>query len=142
MFGLAWFGFKVKKPNRTKTEPGPLLVLTYIPMVFERGGHLHLPFNAKVFILKSMIVRLPLTSNLSRQWKMDKGQVCRCFFCAISMEDNTHRFIKCPANHLIWNLECPYVWTSNKLYTMNFVSCYKVSNISTITFPTYDLCEA
>ena len=65
-----------------------------------------------------------------------------CFYCTIWMEDNTHRFIKWHTKYIIWNLESPYTWTSHKLYNMPFVSCYKVSNISTFTFPNYDLCEA
>ena len=56
------------------------------------------------------------------------------------MEDNTHRFIKWHTKYIIWNLESPYTWTSHKLYNMPFVSCYKVSNISTFIFLNYDLC--
>ena len=64
--------------------------------------HSHLLFRAKVFIWRVMIGGTPLGSALKR---LGLGP-STCFFCAIPLEDITHRFIKCPIN--MYYFGCTY----------------------------------
>ena len=57
-----------------------------------------LPFRAKVFIWRVTIGGSPLGSALKRR---ALGPDAR-FFHTIPLEDNTHRFIKCPIACIIW----------------------------------------
>ena len=66
--------------------------------IFQHGWHSHFQFRAKVFIWRVMIGGLPLGSSLKRR-RLGSGI---CFFCTILLEDNTHRFIKCPIACIIW----------------------------------------
>ena len=82
---LSWLSFKkenvwnVYKSNARRWQ------------ILQRGWHSHLPFCAKVFIWRVIVVGLPLRSSLKRRWLGSST----CFFCNIPLEGCTHRFIKC-----------------------------------------------
>ena len=91
----------------------------------------NLPFNAKVLIGKSMIVGLPIRLKLMQT--MDKGQVEASF---VPFQWRTIYIGLLNAQLIIsfgiWNV---HTYELQINYNMPFVSCNKVSNISTFHLP-------